>query len=211
MHLIKNSIPEEGTSLDKEIREAQEETSSTKLLIDVLYDGILRDLILPGSDLHHYISEVKRTSEEIGSAREVVSDFYLNDSFPDFSPEEFEVVHQGFSFGLANYFIRRTQELHLPITASEDDLTPLVYTALVKLYQDPRDFILEYEQFQKWQSESNPLKANAFTFWLDCLFHFSRYQSYLEVLQEAKKGEAYVKNPFALRREINELLNSKAE
>jgi len=209
MHLVGKSITQTETSLDQEIRLTQEELDSTKLVIDIFYDGVEKGLILPESQMYQCVLNTTKNEQEVRNSRDIVYEFYLNDSFPYFTPPEFEAVHQSFAFGLARYFIKRAESIGAKLNGDEDEIVPSIYSTIVNLYRDPRDFIFEYDSFKDWRKDPDPLKANAFAFWLDCIFHYSRYQEYLNKLQEAKDLESYVDNPFAFRREINELLNTK--
>jgi len=222
MRLIACNDDIQGTTLEREIFKVKEDLDSVEAVINVLYDGLMNDLIPKESKFAEQIRNTPKTSYSFPEFYRLISEYYLSDTQGEFLKPEFESVQVGIAIGLVEYYDYRVAECPSDWTfVPEEDLTDSLYRSVKRLYRDPNDFVIEYEQFNSWHGvdanidkegkQIEELKSKSLSYWMDALFFHSRLYSYLKTLEEAKENINFLSEgrDFEFRRKIVIEMNSE--
>lgn len=175
-------------NLEDEIRRLKDKLDFERKFLDVMYDVTGRGAV--STDVYQTFVDFKIDFPAADISGQI-SDHLTPDG--RIYKESYQEIKADLAVYLGKIYASVLQEL--AASATEKNTADLLYFVLADNYENPEDFIFEYNEFKKWKETSeDPMKKRVFDLWIYSLLSYGLVKHRYDCLIRTKGRLESAKN-----------------
>ena len=105
-------------------------------------------------------------------------------------PEDYQPARISIAMGISDFYLNRQIENGNERALNEDTMAGLLDRALSRLYPNPNDFVVEYNEMHQWHTDEDEtsLKRDTLSYYIDILFEYCHVTHLIELFQKAEES-----------------------